>query len=120
MYAHLAECCVVLPNSRSLIEKVCLRVADLCKSRIDYGNETTLLFMDGEALVTAVDRGLLIWVGATNIVSYHAIRIALEGTILDIAPIAPGMVGWYEADQKRFATIERALGTDIVQGVTKA
>lgn len=82
MYEHLAECCVFVAGKRNIIESVFLRVAEFCVSTVDNGTEKIFRFIDGEAVVRAVDVGILMRVGATDVISYYGIRTALEGSIL--------------------------------------
>lgn len=107
MYKHLSECCVSLPDSRNLIENVSRRVAGFCVSIVDNGMERAFLFADGEAIVRAVDKGILMRVGATDVISYYGIRTALEGSILDAAALAPEVFAWHPADQTPLAAVGR-------------
>lgn len=95
MYEYLSECCVSLPGSRNLIENVSRRFAALCVSIVDDGMGTTFMFIDGEAVVRAVDRGILLRVVATDVISYYGIRTALEGSILSLAALAPEEFAWH-------------------------
>ncbi|ODR88407.1 SMa0974 family conjugal transfer regulator [Sinorhizobium alkalisoli] len=85
MYEHLSECRVSLPDSRYIIENVSRRVAELCVSIVDNGMEKILVFVDGEVIVRALDKGILMQVVATDVLSYYGIRTALEGIILELA-----------------------------------
>lgn len=97
MYEHIAECCVFLAGPRNIIERVSLRVAELCVSTVDSGTEKIFRFIDGEAIVSAVDTGILMHVGATDVVSYYGIRTALEGSILEAAAFPPEGLAWHPA-----------------------
>lgn len=97
MYEHLSECCVSLPGSRNLIENVSLRVAELCEAIVDDGIEKIFLFVDGEAFVRAIDKGILMRIVATDVLSYYGIRTALEGSILELAALAPKEFAWHPA-----------------------
>lgn len=83
MYEQIAECCVFLAGLRNIIESVSLRVAEFCVSTVDSGTEKIFGFIDGEAIVRAVDTGILMHVGATDVFSY--LRTALEDSILEAA-----------------------------------
>lgn len=89
MSEHLSECCVSVPSSRNLIETVSQRFAEFCVSIVDDGMEKTFKFIDGEAVVRAVGRGILMRVVATDVISYYGIRTALEGSILKLTALEP-------------------------------
>jgi hypothetical protein len=113
MREHLFECCVLLSNHTRFVEQVFLRLAELCESTIDQGAEKMLAFTDGYATARAVEGGLLIRVGATNLVSSHAIRVALESSIRDIAGSAPGKIAWHSAEKTRLARRNEHRKTNI-------
>ncbi|MDW9390822.1 hypothetical protein RWA02_29175 (plasmid) [Sinorhizobium meliloti] len=107
MYEHLSECCVSVRGSRNLVEIVSRRIAELCVSVVDNGVEKTFMFIDGEAVVRAVDRGILMRVVATDVISYYGIRTALEGSILEMATVAPERFAWHPAGRTPFSVVER-------------
>ncbi len=109
MYEHLSECCVSVPDSRNLIETVSQRFAELCVSIVDNGMEKTFKFIDGEAVVRAVGRGILMRVVATDVISYYGIRTALEGSILKLAVLAPKEFAWHPAGQTPLGAGQRIL-----------
>ncbi|MBP1884732.1 SMa0974 family conjugal transfer regulator [Sinorhizobium mexicanum] len=115
MYEHLSECCVFLPDSVGLFDGVSLQVAQLCETTIDNGLEKIFLFIDGEVVAKAFDRWILMRVGATNLIASHAIRIALEASIFDVAAFAPEEFVWRSADQAPPAPIESVLPPKIVE-----
>ena len=102
MYEYLSECCVSHPGSRNLIHNVSIRVAKLCVSIVDNGMEKTLQFADGEAVVRAVDEGILMRIVGTDVLSYYGIRTALEGSILEVAALAPKEFAWHPADRSPY------------------
>ncbi|MQX72059.1 SMa0974 family conjugal transfer regulator [Sinorhizobium meliloti] len=100
MYEHLAECCVFVAGRRNIIESVFLRVAEFCVSTVDNGTQKIFRFIDGEAVVRAVDVGILMRVGATDVISYYGIRTALEGSILEVAALPPEGLAWHPVGQR--------------------
>ncbi|WP_437408717.1 SMa0974 family conjugal transfer regulator [Sinorhizobium meliloti] len=107
MSEHLSECCVSVPSSRNLIETVSQRFAEFCVSIVDDGMEKTFKFIDGEAVVRAVGRGILMRVVATDVISYYGIRTALEGSILKLTALEPEEFAWYPAGESPFAAVGR-------------
>nr|WP_248449133.1 hypothetical protein [Sinorhizobium meliloti] len=69
--------------------------------------EKTFKFIDGEAVVRAVGRGILMRVVATDVISYYGIRTALEGSILKLAALGPEELAWHPAGQTPFAAVGR-------------
>jgi hypothetical protein len=109
MYEHLSECRILLQNAASVVCDSALRIAELSVATIENGTEKTFLFVDGEAVLRAVDKGILMRVVATDVISYFGIRTALEGSILLVAASPPNEFAWHPADQTPFAAIERVL-----------
>lgn len=107
MSEHLSECCVSVPSSRNLIETVSQRFAEFCVAIVDDGMEKTFKFIDGEAVVRAVGRGILMRVVATDVISYYGIRTALEGSILKLTALEPEEFAWYPAGESPFAAVGR-------------
>lgn len=94
MHAHISECCVYLPNPKSLIEDISPRISALGVLIVDNGMERVFLFDDGEAVAKAADGRLLMRVAATTVVASHAIRIALEVSIFDASAQVPTKFVW--------------------------
>ena len=114
MHQHVFACHVFLPNSTYFVEKMRLRLAEFYECTIEQGIEETFLFNDGYAAAKAVDGGLLMRVGAANLVSAHAIRIAFEISILHILPSAPERIAWYTAAQAQPTTMGEAARSKVV------
>lgn len=94
MRAHISECCVYLPNPKSLIENISPRISALGVSIVDNGMERVFLFDDGQAVAKAVDGRLLMRVAATTVIASHAIRIVLEVSIFDASALVPTKFMW--------------------------
>ncbi|WP_063769928.1 SMa0974 family conjugal transfer regulator [Ensifer aridi] len=112
MYEHLSECCVLLQNSTGVVHDVSLRIAELSVSTADNGMEKTFLFVDGEATVRAVDRGVLMRVVATDVISYYGIRTALEGSIFEAAALAREGFAWRPAGRSNAVCSQRTCSSD--------
>ncbi|MEY9164518.1 hypothetical protein ABIE78_002637 [Sinorhizobium fredii] len=96
MHERVFACYVFLSNPECFIEQMRLRLASFYEYTIEQGSERTFIFTDGYAAARAVDGGLLMRIGAANLVSSHAIRIAFEVSLLQILHSAP-KIAWYPA-----------------------
>ncbi|APG88119.1 hypothetical protein SAMCCGM7_pC0923 (plasmid) [Sinorhizobium americanum CCGM7] len=105
MRGYVFECRVVLSNTTLFLDQTRLRLAGYYEIMIDHGTGKTFVFIDGYATTGAVDGGLRMRVGATNLVSSHAIRTAFEKSILDVFPSAPEKIAWYSVGQGQPVTI---------------
>ncbi|MCA1366819.1 hypothetical protein I6F15_05315 [Bradyrhizobium sp. BRP14] len=112
MYEHLSECCVLLQNSIGVVHDASLRIAELSVSTADNGMEKTFLFVDGEAMVTAVDRGVLMRVVAADVISYYGIRTALEGSIFEATALARERFAWRPADRPNAVCSQRTCSSE--------
>jgi hypothetical protein len=104
MRAFVFECRISLPNTTWFVDQTRLRLAGYYEFMIDHGTIKTFVFSDGYAATGAVDGGLRMRVGATNLVSSHAIRTAFE-SIVDVLPSAPEKIAWYSIRQGQPVTI---------------
>ncbi|PDT50316.1 hypothetical protein CO661_01290 [Sinorhizobium fredii] len=113
MHEHVFACYVFLSNPQCFVEQMRLRLAGFYEYTIEQESEKTFIFADGYAAARAVDGGLLMRIGAANLVSSHAIRIAFEESMSHVVASAPEKIAWYPAHQVSFNTSR----TDVSKGV---
>lgn len=92
MYAHASECRVVMQNSMRLMRGVSL--AEWGATTVDRGMQRSFLFVDGEAVLCALENGLLMRAAANNVLSYHGIRTVLEGGVLNLTKLSAEEFNW--------------------------
>ncbi|AWM28174.1 SMa0974 family conjugal transfer regulator [Sinorhizobium fredii] len=114
MHQHVFTCYIFLSNPQCFVEQMRLRLAGFYEYTIEQGSEKTFIFTDGYAAARAVDGGLRMRIGAANLVSSHAIRIAFEVSIFQILQSPPEKIAWYPAASAPPTTIGEAPRSEVV------
>ncbi|MBB4232324.1 SMa0974 family conjugal transfer regulator [Rhizobium mongolense] len=108
-YGHAAESCVLASNPCYLIERISLPISHLARRVSGNEAEQTLTFDEGKAIVRVFEGGLLLWVGASNLVVRHALQLLLESGLFLTTSDERVVMSWYRSVGKPFAVIEGLL-----------
>ncbi|AJD42414.1 hypothetical protein RGR602_CH03097 [Rhizobium gallicum bv. gallicum R602sp] len=108
-HRHAAESYVLAPNAGDFLEQMSLPISKLARMAIGNGAERILFFDEGKAIVRAFEGGLLLWVGASNLVIRHALQLLLEGGLFHATSDERLVISWYLSVGKPFAVIEGLL-----------
>lgn len=108
-YGHAAESYVLASNPGDLIEQLSLPISNLARMVNGNGTERTLFFDEGKAIVRGFEGGLLLWVGASNLVVRHALQLLLEQGLLRATSDERLTISWYPTAGEPFAVIEGLL-----------
>jgi hypothetical protein len=108
-HRHSAESYVLAPNPGDLLEQVALPISHLAQSVSGNEAEQTLTFDEGKAIVRVFEGGLLLWVGARDLVVRHALQLLLESGLFLTTSDERLEISWYPAAGEPFAVIEGLL-----------
>ncbi|APO75936.1 hypothetical protein AM571_CH03136 [Rhizobium etli 8C-3] len=110
-FGHAAETHVFASNPCYLVEQISLPISNLARMVNGDGTERTLIFDEGKAIVRGIEGGLLLWVGASNLVVRHALQLLLESGLFRARSDAQLEISWYLSVGKPFAVIEGLFAT---------
>ncbi|WP_443726274.1 SMa0974 family conjugal transfer regulator [Rhizobium mongolense] len=108
-HRHAAESYILASNPGDLIEQLSLPISNLARMVNGNGTERTLFFDEGKAIVRGFEGGLLLWVGASNLVVRHALQLLLEHGLFLATSDERMVISWYLSVGKPFAVIEGLL-----------
>ncbi|MBB4277826.1 SMa0974 family conjugal transfer regulator [Rhizobium mongolense] len=108
-HRHAAESYILASSPGDLIEQLSLPSSNLARMVNGNGTERTLFFDEGKAIVRGFEGGLLLWVGASNLVVRHALQLLLENGLFLATSDERVVISWYLSVGKPFAVIEGLL-----------
>jgi hypothetical protein len=108
-WGHATESYVFVSNPCDLIQEITLPISNFARMVNGNGTERTLFFDEGKAIVRGFEGGLLLWVGASNLVVRHALQLLLENGLFLATSDKRLMISWYPSTSKPFGVIEGLL-----------
>ncbi|SCW66502.1 hypothetical protein SAMN02927900_03602 [Rhizobium mongolense subsp. loessense] len=108
-WGHAAESYVFAPNPCDLIEEITLPISHAARRVSGNGTKRTLIFDEGKAIVRGFEGGILLWVGARDLVVRHALQLLLESGLFLARLDERLVISWYLSVGKPFGVIEGLL-----------
>ncbi|WFU86332.1 hypothetical protein QA644_14465 [Rhizobium sp. CC1099] len=108
-WRHAAESYVLASNPCDLIEQITLPISHLARRASGTEVERTLVFDEGKAIVRGFEGGILLWVGATNLVVRQALQLLLESGLFLATSDKRLVISWHPSIGKPFAAIDGLL-----------
>ncbi|OWK24270.1 hypothetical protein AJ87_24040 [Rhizobium yanglingense] len=96
-------------NPCDLIEEITLPISHVARRVSGNGTKRTLIFDEGKAIVRGFEGGILLWVGARDLVVRHALQLLLESGLFLARLDERLVISWYLSVGKPFGVIEGLL-----------
>lgn len=105
MEALHAEACITSSNASVVVELLCMQLASLCVSISEDGGNRVHRFDAGRALLRSVGDSLMMRVEADDVLTCHSIRVALEGSLVEICGVTQTGLLWVAAQKQPFVAL---------------
>lgn len=101
----LSEACIKLSDVPAVVNLVCDRLVGLCTGFSTQGNDRSLTFGMGRAVLRAAEDALLMRVEACDMLTCHSIKASVEGTVAEVAGTSQAALLWIAARKEPFAAL---------------
>jgi hypothetical protein len=107
VYEHVAEAFVPVLCAKCVLEKVCARSGEYCRSIAAMGAEKVLDFGEARAILTPTEEGLHFRVEAQDSMTFYGVRTLLQGSLSVVTPFPGESVKWYPPDHASLSVLRR-------------
>lgn len=113
MYEHVAEAFVPVRCAECVLERVCARSGEYCRSIAAIGPDKVLDFGQARAILTPTKEGLHFRVEAQESITFYGIRTLLQGSLSVVTPFPGEYVKWYPPEHASLSVLRRHSRTDM-------
>jgi hypothetical protein len=107
MYEHVAEAFVPVQCAKCVLEKVCARSCEYCRSIAAMGAEKVLDFGEARAILTPTEEGLHFRVEAQDSMTFYGVQTLLQGSFSVVTPFPGEALKWYPPDHESLSVLRR-------------
>lgn len=99
------ESSIYVPKGGDVLDQICDRIIDLCTSTSRNETDLCLSFDVGRSIIRAGHGVLLMRVEADDLVGCHSMKVALEGTVVEIFGLKQPSILWIGTNSEPFAAL---------------
>ncbi|MFG1423136.1 hypothetical protein [Roseixanthobacter liquoris] len=99
------ESSIYVPEGDAVLDQICDRLIDLCTGISRSETDLYLIFEVGRSIIRVGHGALLMRVEADDLVGCHSMKVALEGTVVEIFGLNQPSILWIATNSEPFAAL---------------
>jgi hypothetical protein len=99
------ESSILVAEGDAVLDRICDRLIELCTGTDRSGADLYIMFGVGRSILRLAHGALLMRVEADDLLGCHSIKVALEGTVVEIVGLKQLYIRWIATNSEPFAAL---------------